>query len=456
MSIASDRKLRRVLVANRGEIAYRAVRVCRDLGIASVTVHSQVDAGQPHVREADRSICIGPPPSRGSYLAADRLLHVAEGTGCDAVYPGYGFLSENAAFADKCEAQGIKFIGPSAEAIRMMGDKARAREMAIAYGVPVVPGSDGAFTDIAAARAASADVGYPLLLKARSGGGGRGMRVVEKAADFDRAFGQATQEAEAAFGDGAVYLERFFQSVRHIEVQVLGDGRGAAVAFDERDCSVQRRHQKLVEESPSPSVGEDLRRDLLQAARQLTEGIAYEGAGTIEFILDPASGEAFFIEMNTRIQVEHPVTEVRTRLDLVKAQFLIAAGRPLDDVLAGTPVGGHAIEFRINAEDWQNGFRPSPGRLTTWRPPGGSGVRLDTAMTEGAVVPPFYDSMIAKLIVHGHDRRDAIERAKRALDAFGCDGIETTIGFHRALLDQEDYLAGAVHTRWVDTRFMTD
>ena len=446
--------MKRVLIANRGEIAYRAVRVCRDLGLQSVSVHSQADHRQPHVLEADQSVCIGPPPSHKSYLLADILVHVAAETGCDAVYPGYGFLSENAAFAEACEWNGLKFIGPSAHVIGVMGDKAKARDMAVQFDVPVVPGSDAAFDLAENAYAAAETVGYPLLLKARSGGGGRGMRVVEKETEFLSSFTQATREAEAAFGDGAIYLERFSPTVRHIEVQVLGDGKGGALVFDERDCSVQRRHQKLVEESPSPAVGGVLRKKLLDAAKRLAEGINYEGAGTVEFILAPGTDEAFFIEMNTRIQVEHPVTESLAGVDLVKAQFLIADGTPLSQFTAESSVGGHAMEFRINAEDWRNDFRPSPGHLDTWQPPGGPGIRLDSAMAEGQVVPPFYDSMIAKLIIHGRDREDAMSRAREALDSFHCDGIETTLGFHRALLDHEDFKAGHVHTRWIETDFL--
>jgi acetyl-CoA carboxylase biotin carboxylase subunit len=326
--------------------------------------------------------------------------------------------------------------------------------MAVRYDVPVVPGSEGAFDRPEEALKAAGDVGYPMLLKARSGGGGRGMRIVEDEEDFAETFAGAAREAEAAFNDGAIYLERFFPTVRHIEVQVLGDGKGGAIAFDERDCSVQRRHQKLVEESPSPAVDGALRERLRESATRLAAGINYEGAGTVEFILDPATGEAFFIEMNTRIQVEHPVTEALTGLDLVRAQFEIAAGGPLPDYSPDHQPGGHAIEFRINAEDWENGFRPSPGKLSRWDPPNRPGVRLDSAMEAGIDVPPFYDSMIAKLIVHGHDRADAIERARDALAAFHCEGISTTIGFHSSLLDQDDFRAGEVHTRWVETSFL--
>jgi acetyl-CoA carboxylase biotin carboxylase subunit len=440
-----------VLIANRGEIALRAIRVCRAIGLETVAVYSSADADSPHVRAADRAVCLGPPPSAESYLAIPSILHVAIETGCDAVYPGYGFLAENAAFAEACAENGIKFIGPSAEAIRTMGDKARAREMAKSFGVPVVPGTDGVFTDAGEAAKAAKDIEFPMLLKARSGGGGRGMRVAEDMDGFFEAFAQAAREAEAAFGDGAIYLERFFPKVRHIEIQVLGDGQGNSMQFDERDCSIQRRHQKLVEESPSPVVDETLRARLLEVSGRLTQGIAYEGAGTIEFIFDVASGEFFFIEMNTRIQVEHPVTEMRTGLDLVEAQFKIAQGHPLPSLDENTMPGGHAIEFRINAEDWLRGFAPSPGRLDEWRPPQGPGVRFDSAVDQGHSITPYYDSMIGKLIIHGRDRDEALARARVALSDFHCEGVASTIGFHRVLVDDEDFLANRVYTRWTET-----
>lgn len=440
-----------VLIANRGEIALRAVEVCRALGLRTVAVYSTADRGAIHVEKADRAVCIGPAPASKSYLSAASLLHVAQGTGCGAVYPGYGFLSENAAFARRCGEEGIKFVGPAADTIADMGDKAKAREKAAALGVPVVPGSDGVFTKAEPARREAERIGWPLLLKARAGGGGRGMRVVETPAAFDKAFGQASREAESAFSDGSMYLERFFPRIRHIEVQVLGDGRGNAIAYHERDCSVQRRHQKLVEESPSPAVGTALRNRIVESALSLARGIRYEGAGTVEFILEPDTDEFFFIEMNTRIQVEHPVTEMRADVDLVAAQFRVAAGEGLDAFARDDAAQhGHAIEFRINAENWQRDFAPSPGRIERWRSPGGEGVRLDTAMGEGLTVPPYYDSMIAKLIVHGTDRDDAVRRAAVALSAFECDGIATTIDFHRWLLEQPDYIHGRVDTRWIE------
>ncbi len=446
----SEQKLSRILIANRGEIALRAIRCCRALGLESVSVYSDADRAAQHAFAADRTVCIGPAPSNRSYLLADTLMHVAQSTGCDGIYPGYGFLSENAAFVEKCTAEGIKFVGPAAATIRDMGDKAKAREVAGRYGVPVVPGSDGAFTDVAEAEKTVADIGFPVLLKARSGGGGRGMRVVENAAAFRDAFRNASAEAESAFADGAVYMERFFSKVRHIEVQIFGDGKGGVLGLGERDCSVQRRHQKLVEEATSPSVSAETRAKLIDAACRLAEGIKYEGAGTVEFILDPATQEFFFIEMNTRIQVEHPVTEARTGLDLVALQFRIARGESLPAYDDKKAPGGHAIEFRINAEDWRKDFQPSPGTLTRWRPPAGPGIRFDSAAYEGYRIPPFYDSMIGKLIIHGDNREHAFERARAALEQFEVEGVATTIGFHRALLDAPDFVAGNVHTRWVE------
>ncbi len=443
----------RVLIANRGEIALRAIHICHKLGLQAVAVYSSADATAPHVWAADLAVCIGPPAAHASYLSIPSLIHVAIETGCDAVYPGYGFLAENANFAEQCAKQGIKFIGPSVEAISVMGDKSKARELAVTHGVPVVPGSNDAYTDVETAFKASVEIGYPMLLKARSGGGGRGMRIVNEQSEFASAFAQATREAEAAFTDGAIYIERFFATVRHIEVQVLGDGKGSAVVFDERDCSVQRRHQKLIEESPSPAVTPMLRQRLLDAAAQLTRGICYEGAGTVEFILSVETDEFFFIEMNTRIQVEHPVTEMRSGTDLVRAQFDIAAGRPLQERETANEPGGHAIEFRINAENWQRNFQPTPGVLNRWRPPTGRGIRLDCAVYEGQCIPPFYDSMIAKLIVHSSSRADALIKARYALARFDCQGISTTIGFHRMLVDAPAFISNEIHTRWIETEW---
>lgn len=440
----------RVLVANRGEIALRAIRVCRRLGIETIAVYSDADVTSPHVWAADDCVCIGPPAAATSYLSASSLLHVAMAKGCDAVYPGYGFLAENAEFAEMCVGQGIKFIGPSAVTMRAMGDKSKAREIAGTFGVPVVPGSRSAFTNAEDGRQTADEVGFPLLLKAKAGGGGRGMRIVNSEWDFPAAFSEASREAEAAFGDGALYLERFFESVRHVEVQVMGDGKGGAIVFDERDCSVQRRHQKLIEESPSPVVDPELRHRLKQATLSLARGIGYEGAGTVEFILDQGTGEFFFIEMNTRIQVEHTVTEMRIDRDLVEMQFLVASGVPLEAFEDTLTAQGHAIEYRINVEDWRDNFKPVPGCLTVWRAPRGPGLRLDTAAYEGQVISPYYDSMIGKLVVYGRDRKEALERSRVALDGFIVEGATTTIGFHRMVIDHDDFLSNRVHTRWLE------
>ena len=446
--------LRKVLIANRGEIALRAVRAARSLGISSVAVYSTADAGAPHVFAADQAVCIGPPPSAKSYLDAAALLHVAKALGCDAVYPGYGFLSERASFATQCAKEGLIFIGPSPDVISTMGDKAKARETAERFGVPVVPGSDRAFTDAAQAREAAAAIGFPLLLKARAGGGGKGMRVAAADRDFLQLFGQAMAEAEAAFGDGAVYLERFFAAVRHIEVQVFGDHHGTVRHLGERDCSIQRRHQKLVEEGPSPVLPEGTRRELLDTAERLAASVGYAGAGTVEFIYDETADRFYFIEMNTRIQVEHPVTEMLIGHDLVAEQFRVARGERLSvQVPTGGP-RGHAIEFRVNAEDWQSGFAPRPGRLTKWRPPTAKNARVDSFAYEGLEIQPYYDSMIGKLIVHGATRAEALALARAAIDEFQIEGVTTTLGFCRALLDDDDFQRGAVHTRWVEQTFL--
>ena len=444
----------RVLIANRGEIAVRAIKACQMLGLESVAVFSSADRASPHVWLADDAICIGPAPSRQSYLNGDALIHVARATGCTMVYPGYGFLAENAEFADRCATADLVFVGPSGDCIRTMGDKAKARAAARDFDVPIVPGSQGAFTQVAPALAASEDIGLPLLLKASAGGGGRGMRVVETEDQFGPLFEQASKEAAEAFGNPAVYLERYFRAVRHIEVQVFADALGTVVEFGERDCTVQRRHQKLVEESPSPVLSDAERDALLGAAVRLTRGVGYQGAGTVEFIFDEASRTFFFIEMNTRIQVEHPVTEMRIGLDLVVEQLRVAMGEPLRVPPAADRPDGHAIEFRINAEDARHNFRPAPGRITTWRPAQNAGVRVDSFVYEGIDIQPFYDSMIAKLIVHGPDRSAALAVARDALDNFSVAGVPTTTNFHRALADDPDFIANRIHTRWVEDTFM--
>lgn len=444
----------RVLIANRGEIAIRAIRACQTLGLESVAVYSTADQSAPHAWLADQAYCIGPPASRQSYLKMDALLHVARETQCTLIYPGYGFLAENAEFAERCEKADMVFVGPSPECIRTMGDKARARATAVQFGVPVVPGSAGTFVEATEAIDAADEIGYPLLLKASAGGGGRGMRVVEHAAEFAGLFNQASQEAAEAFGDPAVYLERYFPSVRHIEVQVFGDSHGNVRQLGERDCTTQRRHQKLVEESPSPVLNAAERTALLDAAEKLAIGVGYQGAGTVEFIFDEHSRQFFFIEMNTRIQVEHPVTEICIGHDLIIEQFRVALGEPLSIADEAVWPGGHAIEFRINAEDASRDFQPSPGRVHEWRLPRGSGIRVDSFVYEGIDVQPFYDSMIAKLVVHGVDREAALACARDALDRFEISGPATLKPFHRALVDDPDFRSNRIHTRWVESTFL--
>ncbi|MCU4161824.1 acetyl-CoA carboxylase biotin carboxylase subunit [Acidiphilium sp. AL] len=445
--------MKRVLVANRGEIALRIVRACRKLGLESVAIYSDADENSPHIWAADSAIRIGPASASKSYLDARIVLEVAKATKCDALHPGYGFLSERATFAAECVAEDITFIGPSFEAIALMGDKAEARRTAKTCGVPVVPGSDTAFHDPMGATETATMIGFPILLKARAGGGGRGMRIVSDMTSFTSAFAQASGEAEAAFGDGGIYLERFIGRIRHIEVQVFGDRHGRIVHLLERDCSVQRRHQKLVEEGPSPVLDDATRQAICAAAIKLASAIGYVGAGTVEFIYDADSQEFYFIEMNTRIQVEHPVTEMLTGTDLVAEQLRIAAGEPLSFPDSPFAANGHAIELRINAEDPDRGFAPSPGRLTRWRPPEMSGVRVDSHAYSGYDVPPFYDSLLGKLIVHGKDRAQCISRALDALDCFEVGGIATTIPFLRWLMVAPDFARATVHTRWVETEF---
>ena len=441
----------KVLVANRGEIALRIIRACRAEGLKTTAVYSDADQNSPHVWAADEAVRIGPPPPNQSYLRPEILLHVALKSGCRAVHPGYGFLSERADFAAKCREQNLIFIGPSPEVIAMMGDKAEARRAAMRLGVPVVPGSEDAFADPEPAARAALAVGYPVLLKARAGGGGRGMRVARDANNFNGLFIQARGEAEAAFGDGAIYIERFVERVRHIEVQVFGDNRGNVRHLWERDCTIQRRHQKLVEEGPSPVLSEKTRLALCSAAEKLAAGVGYVGAGTVEFIFDPKRDEFYFIEMNTRIQVEHPVTEMLTGVDLVREQLRVALGEDLS-FAGGAPLPqGHVIEFRLNAEDPDRGFMPSPGMLKVWRPPILPNVRLDSHVYENYVVPPYYDSLLGKLIVHGATRDETIARAIQVFAGFQVGGIATTIPFHRRLLEHADFLQNRVHTRWVET-----
>ncbi len=445
----APRPLQRVLVANRGEIAVRIHRACHELGLPTVQVYSEADRDSMAVQMADRAVCIGPPRSSDSYLRGDLIVQAALALGADAVHPGYGFLSENAGFARLCDAHGLTFIGPPADAIAMMGDKARAREMAREAGMPVTPGSSGTLANAEAARAVAAELGYPVILKAVAGGGGRGMRVVQAEADLAGHFDAAVHEARAAFGDGAVYVEKFLTGIRHVEIQILSDG-DTVLHLGERDCSSQRRNQKLVEESPCPALLPALRQAMGDAAVQLARHVGYRSAGTVECIVDPASNAFFFMEMNTRIQVEHPVTECVTGIDIVKEQIRIAGGAMLSLRQADVQMQGHAIECRINAEDPQRGFAPSPGRITALHFPGGPGIRVDSHLRAGMQVVPYYDSLIAKIIAWGRDRDEALARMRRALAELQVDGVATTAGFIARLIDSDAFRRGAVHTRFVE------
>ncbi len=442
----------KLLIANRGEIALRIVRACRELDIATVAVYSEADRESLHVRFADEAVCIGPPQAAESYLKVSRIVAAAEITGAEAVHPGYGFLAENAEFAEICERSDLVFVGPSPDQIRSMGDKAVARETMRAAGVPVVPGSDGIVRNEDEALSLARDIGFPVMIKAAAGGGGKGMRVATDESDFQRHFNAAQAEAAAAFGEDGVYLERCIVRPRHIEFQVFGDRHGRVVHVGDRDCSIQRRHQKLVEEAPSPGLTPELRHRMGEAAVAAARAIEYVGSGTVEFLLDP-SGEFFFIEMNTRIQVEHTVTEVTTGLDLVKEQIRVAAGEPLSFPEGEIPQRCHAIEFRINAEDPDRGFAPAPGTITTFHQPGGPGVRIDTHVYSGYRVPPFYDSLIAKLIVSGKTRDEAVVRGREALESFIIEGIPTTIGYLSRITRDETFRAGGADTSFVE-RFM--
>jgi acetyl-CoA carboxylase biotin carboxylase subunit len=437
----------KILIANRGEIALRVLRACKELGISTVAVHSTADADAMHVRLADESVCIGPPPARDSYLNIPSLLAACEITGADAVHPGYGFLSENARFAEILRAHGIAFIGPSPEHIRIMGDKIEAKRTAASLGIPVVPGSDGAVTDDTAAQRIAAGIGYPVLVKAAAGGGGRGMKVVEAPAALDGAIAQARSEAKAAFGHDAVYLEKYLKDPRHIEFQIFGDGKGQAIHLGERDCSLQRRHQKVLEEAPSPVITPEERDRMGGICAKAMAELGYRGAGTIEFLWE--DGRFYFIEMNTRLQVEHPVTELVTGVDLVAEQIRVAAGLPLSVRQEDIRLSGHAIECRINAED-PDSFAPSPGEVTDWHAPGGAHVRVDSALFRGWRVPPYYDSLIAKLIVWGEDREAAIARMARALEETAIGGVKTTIPLHQRLMADPDVRAGNFSIKWLE------
>ena len=439
---------KKVLIANRGEIALRVIRACRELGIQSVAVYSEADRESLHVRFADDDVCIGPAPARESYLKIPRLIAAAEITGADAIHPGYGFLAENAEFAETCAASGITFIGPTPQQIRMMGDKAAARAKMTENGFPVVPGTPGPVEDPDEALRFAADIGFPVIIKAAAGGGGKGMRVANDADEFLRSFQMARSEALSAFGNGDVYVEKYLRRPRHIEFQILGDTHGNVIHLGERDCSVQRRHQKLIEESPSPAMTPALRERMGEAAVLGAKAIDYVGAGTVEMLLD-TDGSFYFMEMNTRIQVEHPVTEMITGVDLVKEQIRVAAGEPMKE--RETPaMKGHVIECRINAEDPFRNFQPSPGKIEVFHLPGGNGVRVDTHAYAGYTVPPFYDSMIAKLIVHGVDRDEALAKMRLALDTFIVQGVTTTIPFLSKVMSHRDFMRGDVHTKFLE------
>ncbi|MFZ4533561.1 MAG: acetyl-CoA carboxylase biotin carboxylase subunit [Alsobacter sp.] len=437
----------KILIANRGEIALRVLRAAKELGIATVAVHSTADADAMHVRLADESVCIGPPAARDSYLNIPALLAACEITGADAVHPGYGFLSENARFAEILESHNIHFIGPKAEHIRIMGDKIEAKRTAKRLGIPCVPGSEGAIDDDTEALRIAAGIGYPVLVKAAAGGGGRGMKVARTEDDLLNALQTARTEAKAAFGDDAVYLEKYLEKPRHIEIQVLGDGRGGAVHLFERDCSLQRRHQKVWEEGPSPALNSDMRAAIGSTVAQAMQELSYLGAGTVEFLYE--DGAFYFIEMNTRIQVEHPVTEMITGIDLVNEQIRLAAGAELSFAQDDVQINGHAIECRINAEH-PSTFRPSPGRIAYFHPPGGLGVRVDSAVYQGYTIPPNYDSLVGKLIVHGRTRNECLMRLRRALDEYVIGGIKTTLPLHRKLVQTPEFIDGRYDIHWLE------
>lgn len=444
----------KLLIANRGEIALRIIRACQEMGIKTVAVHSTADANAMHVRMADESVCIGPPPSNESYLSIPNIIAACEITGAEAVHPGYGFLSENAEFAQIVEDHKIRFVGPSAAHIRVMGDKIAAKERMKALGVPCVPGSDGEVSSLDDAKKVAKKIGYPLIVKASAGGGGRGMKLAKSAGELETAFRTARAEAKAAFGNDAVYMEKYLEKPRHIEVQVLGDGKGGGLHLGERDCSLQRRHQKVFEEAPSPAIDEKTRERIGKICADAIGELGYSGAGTIEFLYE--DGEFYFIEMNTRLQVEHPVTEAIFGVDLVRQQLLVAAGQDISFDQERLRLYGHAIECRINAESLPD-FRPCPGKITSFHQPGGLGVRMDSAIYGGYVVPPYYDSLIGKLIVHGRDRNAALKRLRRALGELIVDGVETTIPLFAALLEEKDIEDGnySIHwlEKWLDRQF---
>ena len=437
----------KILIANRGEIALRVIRACREMGIASVAVHSTADADAMHVRMADESVCIGPAPSSTSYLSMPAIISACEITGAQAIHPGYGFLSENAAFVQMVEDHDLTFIGPRAEHIRIMGDKITAKDTMKALGVPCVPGSDGGVDDMDTARTVAAQIGYPVIIKATAGGGGRGMKVAQDEKGLESAFRTARAEAKAAFGNPDVYIEKYLQRPRHIEIQVFGDGKGRAVHLGERDCSLQRRHQKVLEEAPGPAITDEQRARIGKVCADAVAKIGYAGAGTIEFLFE--DGEFYFIEMNTRLQVEHPVTEAIFGVDLVRQQIRVAAGEEMEFEQDSLSIRGHAIEVRINAEKLP-AFSPCPGKITQYHAPGGLGVRVDSALYQGYSIPPYYDSLIGKLIVHGRDRTEALARLDRALGEMIVDGVDTTMPLFRALLQEPDIQSGAYSIHWLE------
>ena len=445
--------LKKILIANRGEIALRVIRTCREMGIKTVAVYSTADRDSLHVRFADEAVCIGPAASRQSYLSIPNIISAAEVTGADAIHPGYGFLSENAEFSQICADYGIKFIGATAEQINGMGDKSTAKATMRAAGVPVIPGSDGLLQSVEEGKMLAKEMGYPVIIKATAGGGGRGMRIITKEDEFEKAWNDARIESSAAFGNDGLYLEKFVEEPRHIEIQIIGDQYGKVCHLSERDCSIQRRHQKLVEETPSPIVTPELREKMGQAAIKGAQAIGYEGAGTVEFLVDK-HGNFFFMEMNTRIQVEHPITEEVTDFDLIKEQIKVAAGEPISGQNYTPKL--YAMECRINAEDPGNGFRPSPGKITNLHFPGGHGVRIDSHVYSGYTIPPNYDSMIAKLIVSGQSREEVITRMKRALQEFVIEGIKTTIPFHIKLMDDPAFRSGQFTTKFLESFDFSD
>jgi acetyl-CoA carboxylase biotin carboxylase subunit len=439
---------KKILIANRGEIALRVIRACKEMGIRTVAVHSTADANSLHVRFADESVCIGPAKSADSYLHVPSIISAAEITDAEAIHPGYGFLAENSSFAEVCNSTGIRFIGPSPDSIKLMGDKAKARETALKAGVPVLPGSNGVVTEESSAIEIARELGFPVIVKAAAGGGGKGMRVVMEEADFANAFVMAQAEALAAFSNADVYIEKYILQPRHIEIQIMADEKGSTAYLGERECSIQRRHQKLIEEAPSVIVDAGLRKKMGEMAVAIAKSVRYRNAGTIEFLMDE-DRKFYFMEMNTRIQVEHPVTELVTGIDLVKEQIRVAAGEPLSFSQADIKVQGHSIECRINAEDPEK-FTPSPGTITAFNPPGGLGVRVETAAYTQYVIPPYYDSMIAKLIVHASSREEAIMRMLRALDEFIIEGVKTTIPMHKKILADPDFQKGDISTKFME------